>query len=151
MFQLELKIMRIKKTIKRDYDDDGLLPLVNIIFLLLIFFMIVGVIEKSILKDNLDLPSVELDRFQNKEVIKIYYDKNKELFIDDKKINLNDISTLLKTSDAAKIVLIADKSLLVSDINKVLLVLQNNKINNIRFIIESQCKLIISINTFLSH
>ena len=134
MFQLELKIMRIKKTIKRDYDDDGLLPLVNIIFLLLIFFMIVGVIEKSILKDNLDLPSVELDRFQNKEVIKIYYDKDKELFIDDKKINLNDISTLLKTPDAANIVLIADKSLLVSDINKVLLVLQNNKINNIRLL-----------------
>ena len=126
--------MRIKKTIKRDYDDDGLLPLVNIIFLLLIFFMIVGVIEKSILKDNLDLPSVELDRFQNKEVIKIYYDKDKELFIDDKKINLNDISTLLKTSDAPNIVLIADKSLLVSDINKVLLVLQNNKINNIRLL-----------------
>ena len=134
MFQLELKIMRIKKAIKRDYDDDGLLPLVNIIFLLLIFFMIVGVIEKSILKDNLDLPSVELDRFQNKEVIKIYYDKDKELFIDDKKINLNDISTLLKTSDATNIVLIADKSLLVSDINKVLLVLQNNKINNIRLL-----------------
>ena len=134
MFQLELKIMRIKKAIKRDYDDDGLLPLVNIIFLLLIFFMIVGVIEKSILKDNLDLPSVELDRFQNKEVIKIYYDKDKELFIDDKKINLNDISTLLKTPDAANIVLIADKSLLVSDINKVLLVLQNNKINNIRLL-----------------
>ena len=126
--------MRIKKNIKRDYDDDGLLPLVNIIFLLLIFFMIVGVIEKSILKDNLDLPSVELDRFQNKEVIKIYYDKDKELFIDDKKINLNDISTLLKTSDATNIVLIADKSLLVSDINKVLLVLQNNKINNIRLL-----------------
>ena len=134
MFQLELKIMRIKKTIKRDYDDDGLLPLVNIIFLLLIFFMIVGVIEKSILKDNLDLPSVELDRFQNKEVIKIYYDKDKELFIDDKKINLKDITTLLKTSDAANIVLIADKALLVSDINKVLLVLQNNKINNIRLL-----------------
>ena len=134
MFQLELKIMKIKKNIKREYDDDGLLPLVNIIFLLLIFFMIVGVIEKSILKDNLDLPSVELDRFQNKEVIKIYYDKDKELFIDDKKINLNDISTLLKTPDAANIVLIADKSLLVSDINKVLLVLQNNKINNIRLL-----------------
>ncbi len=134
MFQLELKTMRIKKTMKRDYDDDGLLPLVNIIFLLLIFFMIVGVIEKSILKDDLDLPSVELDRFQNKEVIKIYYDKDKELFIDDKKINLNDISSLLKTSDATNIVLIADKSLLVSDINKVLLVLQNNKINNIRLL-----------------
>ena len=134
MFLLELKTMRIKKTIKREYDDDGLLPLVNIIFLLLIFFMIVGVIEKSILKDNLDLPNVELDRFQNKEVTKIYYDINKELFIDDKKISINDISKLLKSSDTANIVLIADKSLLVSDINKVLLVLQNNEINNIRLL-----------------
>ena len=35
---------------KREYDDDGLLPLVNIIFLLLIFFMIAGVIEKKLLK-----------------------------------------------------------------------------------------------------
>ena len=134
MFLLELKTMRIKKTIKREYDDDGLLPLVNIIFLLLIFFMIVGVIEKSILKDNLDLPNVELDRFQNKEVTKFYYDINKELFIDDKKISINDISKLLKSSDTANIVLIADKSLLVSDINKVLLVLQNNEINNIRLL-----------------
>ena len=126
--------MKIKKIIKRDYDDDGLLPLVNIIFLLLIFFMIVGVIEKSILKDNLDLPNVELDRFQNKEVTKIYYDKNKELFIDDKKINIKDISKLLKSSDKTNIVLIADKSLLVSDINRVLFVLQNNEINNIRLL-----------------
>ena len=126
--------MKIKKIIKRDYDDDGLLPLVNIIFLLLIFFMIVGVIEKSILKDNLDLPNVELDRFQNKEVTKFYYDINKELFIDDKKISINDISKLLKSSDTANIVLIADKSLLVSDINKVLFVLQNNEINNIRLL-----------------
>ena len=126
--------MKIKKIIKRDYDDDGLLPLVNIIFLLLIFFMIVGVIEKSILKDNLDLPNVELDRFQNTEVTKIYYDKNKELFIDDKKINIKDISKLLKSSDKTNIVLIADKSLLVSDINRVLFVLQNNEINNIRLL-----------------
>jgi len=126
--------MRIKKNIKRDYDDDGLLPLVNIIFLLLIFFMIVGVIEKSILKDNLDLPNVELDRFQNKEVTKIYYDKNKDLFIDDKKIKIKDISTLLKPSDITNIVLIADKSLLVSDINKVLFELQNNEISNIRLL-----------------
>ena len=96
--------------------------------------MIVGVIEKSILKDNLDLPSVELDRFQNKEVTKIYYEKNKELFIGNEKININDISKLLKTSDAPNIVLIADKSLLVSDINEVLFVLQNNKINNIRLL-----------------
>ena len=45
--------MRLKIKDKREYDDDGLLPLVNIIFLLLIFFMIAGVIEKKIVRDNL--------------------------------------------------------------------------------------------------
>ena len=65
--------MRLKTKSKKDYEDDGLLPLVNIIFLLLIFFMIVGVIERNILKDNLELPKVALDKFENKDVAKIYF------------------------------------------------------------------------------
>ena len=69
--------MILKTKSKIDYEDDGLLPLVNIIFLLLIFFMIVGVIEKNILKDNIELPKVALDKFENKDVAKIFYDTNK--------------------------------------------------------------------------
>ncbi len=76
--------MRLKIKDKREYDDDGLLPLVNIIFLLLIFFMIAGVIEKKIVRDNLELPSAELSRFENKEVTKIYIDKDKNYFLNDK-------------------------------------------------------------------
>ena len=76
--------MRLKIKDKREYDDDGLLPLVNIIFLLLIFFMIAGVIEKKIVRDNLELPSAELSRFENKEVTKIYIDKDNNYFLNDK-------------------------------------------------------------------
>jgi Biopolymer transport protein len=75
--------MRLKIKDKREYDDDGLLPLVNIIFLLLIFFMIAGVIEKKIVKDNLELPSAELSSFENKEVTKIYIDKDNNYFLND--------------------------------------------------------------------
>ena len=46
--------MKLANKIKREYDDDSLLPLVNIIFLLLIFFMIAGVIEKRIIKDDIE-------------------------------------------------------------------------------------------------
>ena len=60
--------MKLKNKEKREYQDDGLLPLVNIIFLLLIFFMIVGVIEKNIIRDNVQLPKVELDKFENKNI-----------------------------------------------------------------------------------
>ena len=76
--------MRLKIKDKKEYDDDGLLPLVNIIFLLLIFFMIAGVIEKKIIKDNLELPTAELSRFENKEVTKIYIDKDNNYFLNDK-------------------------------------------------------------------
>ena len=126
--------MRLKSKIKRDYEDDGLLPLVNIIFLLLIFFMIVGVIEKNILKDNLELPKVTLDKFENKDITKIFYDGNKNIFLNDIPIDINDLSKKIKTSEVKDVVLIADKSLLVSDINNILFELKQNQINNIKLL-----------------
>ena len=45
--------------------------------------MIAGVIEKKIVKDNLELPSAELSRFENKEVTKIYIDKDNNYFLND--------------------------------------------------------------------
>ena len=126
--------MRLKNKVKRDYEDDGLLPLVNIIFLLLIFFMIVGVIEKNIVKDNLELPKVSLDKFENKEVTKIYFDGNKNIYLNDTLINLKQLRKEIKTSEIKDVVLIADKSLLVTDINTVLFELKQNEINNIRLL-----------------
>ena len=78
---------------KREYDDDGLLPLVNIIFLLLIFFMIAGVIEKKIVKDDIELPAAELNRFENKEITKIFINKSNIFFINDEIADINKIST----------------------------------------------------------
>ena len=126
--------MRLKTKSKRDYEDDGLLPLVNIIFLLLIFFMIVGVIEKNILKDNLELPKVELEKFQNVNVAKIFYDANKNLYLDDVPINIKDLREFIKAQEMNDVVLIADKSLLVTDINIILFELKQNQINNIKLL-----------------
>ena len=126
--------MRLKTKNKRDYEDDGLLPLVNIIFLLLIFFMIVGVIEKNILKDNLELPKVTLDKFENKDITKIFYDGNKNIFLNDRPIDIKDLSKMIKTSEVKDVVLIADKSLLITDINIILFELKQNQINNIKLL-----------------
>ena len=126
--------MRLRNKSKRDYEDDGLLPLVNIIFLLLIFFMIVGVIEKNILKDNLELPKVALDKFENKDVAKIFYDENKNIYLNDTPINIKDLREKIITSEIKDVVLIADKSLLVKDINIILFELKQNQINNIKLL-----------------
>ena len=126
--------MKLKTKSKRDYEDDGLLPLVNIIFLLLIFFMIVGIIEKNILKDNIELPKVALDKFENKDVAKIFYDTNKNIYLNDVPINIKDLRETIKANEVKDVVLIADKSLLVKDINMVLYELKQNQINNIKLL-----------------
>ena len=134
MFHWELKIMKLKNKERRDYEDDGLLPLVNIIFLLLIFFMIVGVIEKNIVRDNMELPKVELDKFENKDITKIFFDADKNIFINDEVSDINNIGKRIKSLKVKDVVFIADKSLLISEINTVLLELKKNEINNIKLL-----------------
>ena len=134
MCLLELSTMKIKSNTKRNYEDDGMLPLVNIIFLLLIFFMIVGVIEKNVVKENIQLPTATLDKFNNKELAKIFIDKDKNIFINDERVYTNNISQNLKHIKNKEVVLIADKSLLIKDINLILVELQKNKIENIKLL-----------------
>ena len=126
--------MRLKIKDKREYDDDGLLPLVNIIFLLLIFFMIAGVIEKKIVRDNLELPSAELNRFDNKEVTKIYIDKDNNYFLNDKVTSNENIIIYIQDKKIKEVILIADKSLLINDISKLLNNLHKNNIKNIKLL-----------------
>ena len=126
--------MKLKNKKKREYEDDGLLPLVNIIFLLLIFFMIVGVIEKNIVRDNMQLPKVELDKFENKDITKIFYDADKNIFINDEIIGINDIGKKIKSLKVTDVILVADKSILISEINSVLLELNKNQITNIKLL-----------------
>tara|TARA_B100001027_G_scaffold2019_1_gene1371 strand:- start:286 stop:594 length:309 start_codon:yes stop_codon:yes gene_type:complete len=96
--------------------------------------MIVGVIEKNILKDNLELPKVTLDKFENKDITKIFYDGDKNIFLNDMPIDIKDLSKKIKTSEVKDVVLIADKSLLVSDINIILFELNQNQIDNIKLL-----------------
>lgn len=126
--------MKIKSKTKRNYEDDGMLPLVNIIFLLLIFFMIVGVIEKNVVKENIQLPTAALAKFDNRELTKIFIDKEKSIFINDEKIYMNQVNQKLKLIKNKEVVLIADKSLLIKDINLILVELQKNKIENIKLL-----------------
>ena len=126
--------MRLKIKDKREYDDDGLLPLVNIIFLLLIFFMIAGVIEKKIVRDNLELPSAELSRFENKEVTKIYIDKDNNYFLNDTVTRNENIIIYIKEKKIKEVILIADKSLLINDISKLLNNLHKNNVKNIKLL-----------------
>lgn len=126
--------MKLANKIKREYDDDSLLPLVNIIFLLLIFFMIAGVIEKRIIKDDIELPSADLTKFDNKEITKIFINKNNQYFINDEAIEIGNINQYIKANKKNEVVIVADKSLFINDINLLLIKLHENDIKNIKLL-----------------
>ena len=126
--------MKLINKKKREYEDDGLLPLVNIIFLLLIFFMIAGVIEKRIINDDIDLPSVDLSKYNYKEVTRILIKKDNILSINDEVIEMSQIDNYFKTNKQNEVIVIADKSLYIKDINVLLSKLHKNKITNIKLL-----------------
>ena len=126
--------MKLKNRKRKDYYDDSLLPLVNIIFLLLIFFMIAGVIEERILKNDIEPPQAKLSKFENREITKIFIDKNNIITSNDKIIKLENIKMLFKGEKNREVLLIADKSLYVKDINSLLDKLHENKVTNIKLL-----------------
>ena len=126
--------MKLQTKKKREYDDDSLLPLVNIIFLLLIFFMIAGVIEKRIINNDIELPAAELNRFENREVTKIFVTKDNIFFINDEVTDINKISGHIKLNKISEVVIIADKTLYVNDISFLLTTLHQNNIKNIKLL-----------------
>ncbi len=126
--------MKLKTSKKREYDDDGLLPLVNIIFLLLIFFMIAGVIEKRILKDEIEPPKVKLSKFENKEITKIFIDKDNSIFVNEKKIDIKNINNYFESEKLKDVVIVADKTLFIKDISFLLGKLHSNKVQNIKLL-----------------
>ena len=126
--------MKLQTKKKREYDDDGLLPMVNIIFLLLIFFMIAGVIEKRIINNDIELPAAELNRFENREVTKIFVTKDNIFFINDEVTDINKISDHIKLNKISEVVIIADKTLYVNDVSFLLTTLHKNNIKNIKLL-----------------
>ena len=86
------------------------------------------------MKDNLELPKVTLEKFDNNDITKIFYDENKNIYLNDTPINIKDLRKKIKTSEIKDVVLIADKSLLVTDINIILFELKQNQINNIKLL-----------------
>ena len=96
--------------------------------------MIVGVIEENIVRDNMQLPKVELDQFENEDITKIFFDADKNIYINDEITDIDGISKKINSLKVTDVVLVADKSLLISEINSVLLELKKNQINNIKLL-----------------
>ena len=121
--------IKIKQQIIK--NEDNLLPLVNIIFLLLIFFMLAGVIVKQKELHNVDLASATIEEYIEKDKNTLFINADRSLTLNNQSITeslLKEKLMLLKTDN---ILIAADGSLDSSSLNKILLILSDSKIKNI--------------------
>lgn len=123
--------MKIKIKRNKTNNEDNLLPLVNIIFLLLIFFMLAGVIVKQKELHNVNLASAALEEYSEKDKNTLFINANESITLNDQPIDkyaLKEKLILLKTDS---IIIAADGSLESSALNKVLLILNDSQITNV--------------------
>ena len=120
-----------KKNIKPK-NDDNLLPLVNIIFLLLIFFMIAGVIQKQKELYEVELGTAAIESYIDSDDKTIFIRKDGTIVFDGKGISDNELKTYLKeVEEKEKLVIAADGKITSERLNKILLILTRENIERI--------------------
>ena len=120
-----------KKNIKPK-NDDNLLPLVNIIFLLLIFFMIAGVVQKQKELYEVELGTAVIENYIDSDDKTIFIRKDGTIVFDGKGISDNELKTYLKEiEEKEKLVIAADGKITSERLNKILLILTRENIERI--------------------
>ena len=123
--------MKLKNKINKTYNDDNLLPLVNIIFLLLIFFMLAGVIAKQKEMYDIDLASAVIDEYVEKDKHILFIKSNGEVIFNDEAITIKTLDEKLKLIDDKTITIAADKLVTTGKLNNILIKLNKNNISNV--------------------
>ena len=109
-----------KKFKKSLSDSIDLIPMINLIFLLLIFFMLTGVIKK---KDILEIIRAESisgveSKVSNDEIL-LSLDQNGKIFLDNIPTELENLKRSLDSLDS-KLVIDVDKRAKILEFNKIL-------------------------------
>lgn len=115
-----------------DQMENNLIPMINIIFLLLIFFMIAGHISRQAKPKNLDLATAQSQLQITPSNVKLSITKGGEYFKDDVVTNLAAIKHFFEQHQTiTEINLQADKQVTSGDLDALLDVLRAANVNNV--------------------
>ena len=126
--------MKFKKTKNKISNDENLLPLVNIIFLLLIFFMLAGVIAKQKEMYDVDLATAVIDEYADEDNEIIFIKSDNTIIFNDVAITSESLGDKLENLKDKNIIIAADKNISTNTLNKVLIKLNKNQISNVRLL-----------------
>ncbi len=112
---------------RRRASDDNLIPLINVVFLLLIFFMVAGQFGQP-LPDHIAAPASTSDQRLEMAPVSLRLDRDLRLTLNDRPVTVDSLAAGLQelaTDPAAlRVVLKADRAIRAADLDAVLQVLR---------------------------
>lgn len=91
---MDMYCSSISKKTKKS-SDDNMIPLINIIFLLLIFYMVAGTIEPSQVED-LELPKMSNERTTEKAAITLQITHKNAIYLNNKQHSLQSLALAIQ-------------------------------------------------------
>ena len=99
---------------KQNIDNIDVSPLIDMVFILLIFFMVTTTFVKD-MKLDLNRPSAASASKASSKVLRVYIDKDNEIYIDNQPVKLwavqSKLRDLLRGSDEKSVLVISDTSI----------------------------------------
>jgi len=133
--------MRRYKIKKADLEIN-LAPLIDVIFLLLIFFMVASTLDNSQVRATIQLPEVHLKTETEKFPVILYLDKTGQVTSENKLISWDRIYYYLYKMDKDKlnegIEIYADKEVYFEYIARIIEIAGNLNVDRINFILQSK-------------
>lgn len=110
--------MRFRKR-EQTVDNIDVSPLIDMVFILLIFFMVTTTFVKD-MKLDLNRPSAASASLSNAKVIRVYIDNNREIYIDNQAIKVwaiqSKLRDLLRSSTNKAILVVTDTDIPVESL-----------------------------------
>ena len=127
-------ILKINRKISKDINESlNMIPMINIIFLLLIFFLLTGVIQKKD-KENITIPESLYGTKKNqptKEILNnISININGGIIWNDQSIEISELFKI-RLDENSKIILNVDKNAKIKKLNEVFEILKDKGIKKV--------------------
>lgn len=110
--------MRLRRK-DQTVDHIDVSPLIDMVFILLIFFMVTTTFVKD-MKLDLDRPSAASASLINEKVIRVYIDSDREVYIDNQPIQVwaiqSKLKDLLKSSTSKAVLVVTDAEIPVESL-----------------------------------
>ncbi|AZO94699.1 biopolymer transporter ExbD [Halocella sp. SP3-1] len=118
--------------------DLNLAPMIDVVFLLLIFFIVASSLNVKEVETNINLAETGVDNEQRNAEIVIAITEKGKMYIDEKEVPVNKLEGFLKMrlkNNNANISIYADKKVAFQEVVKVMDIVKKLKVKNLSFVL----------------